>query len=80
MCPALRRREWKGKLLEGKRKVAVFLGLLLQREKKLDTGEDRMSQRRSPKIRTDCQNFRPSKTIQEKLRETRLNQSAWRGV
>ena len=42
-------------------KEAVLLGEFyrdrLQRENKLDTGEDRMSQRmrRSQKIRTDCQ-------------------------
>jgi hypothetical protein len=40
--------------IEKKRKEAVLLGQLyrdrLQRENKLDTGEDRMSQ-----IRTDCQ-------------------------
>jgi len=43
------------------------------RENKLDTGEDRMSQRvrRSQKIRPDCQSLRPSRIIQERLRESR---------
>jgi hypothetical protein len=46
--------------IEKKRKEAVLLGQLyrarLQRENKLDTGEDRMSQRmRMSQIRTDCQ-------------------------
>ena len=46
---------------ERQRDRAALLGQLyrdrLQRENKLDTGEDRMSQRmrRSQKIRTDCQ-------------------------
>jgi hypothetical protein len=45
---------------EERRKETVLLGQLnrdkLQRENKLDTGEDRMNQRmrRSQKIRTDC--------------------------
>jgi hypothetical protein len=42
--------------------------------------EDRRSQRvrRSQKSRTDCQSvsLRPSRTIQEKLRKARVNQSA----
>jgi hypothetical protein len=46
--------------IEKKRKEAVLLGQLyrdrLQRENKLDTGEDRMSQgMRMSQIRTDCQ-------------------------
>ena len=55
----------------------------LQRENKLDTGGDRMSQRmrRSQALQQIANvRIRPSRAIQEKLRETRLNQSAWRRV
>ena len=49
----------------------------LQRENnKLDTEENKQRMRMSQKIRIYCQ----SRTIQEKLREASLNQSAWRGV
>jgi hypothetical protein len=82
ICPTLRRTERKGKLL----KRVVQRGRLyrgrLCRGNKLDTGEDRTSQRRSPKIRTDRQGWFEAKQSKksEAAREARLNQSAWREV
>ena len=78
----------------GRGKRAGLLGQLyrdrLQRENKLDTGEDRRSQkmRRSQKIRTDCHSMKPSRAIQERQREKpdwvsqlerSLSQSSWVG-
>jgi hypothetical protein len=53
----------------------------LQRENKVDTGEDRRSQgtRRSQKIRSDCQIKCEVKQSSSGEAE-RLNQSVWRGV
>ena len=49
------------------------------RENKLDTGEDRTNQRvrRSQKIRTNELVGGQAEQFSEKLREVRLNQSAW---
>jgi hypothetical protein len=55
--PILIRKERKGKLFEGQLvQDSVFTGTVVQRENKLDTGEDKMSQRvRRSQIRTYCQ-------------------------
>ena len=55
----------------------------LLRENKLDIGDDRNSRERDGARRLDQivrVSLRPSKAIQEKPREARLNQSAWRGA
>jgi hypothetical protein len=64
----------------------------MQRKNKLDTGEDKTSQRmrRNQKIRTDCWSYFEVKQSKKKREErgggergrkqARLNQSLWRGV
>jgi hypothetical protein len=69
ICPTLTTRERKGKLLEGqcRERRQFYTESCTEtswRENKLDTGEERVSERmrRSQNIRTDCQ--RPSRAIQ----------------
>ena len=57
-----------------------FTRTVLQRQ---FAGEDRMSQwmKRSQKIRTDCQSyFEVTQDNSVRLRDAKLNQSAWRGL
>lgn len=87
--------EWVERQCSGVEFVAVelvefrgsFTGRVLEtgwRENKLDTGEDRWARGRERARRlehiTRVSLRLPSKAKSQKLREARLNQSAWRGV